>query len=476
MQKKFFTILFFTVLLLPFLFMNHERDFASDLDNRYLTKLNITRDIDELTKNISSYFQDRVGFRKESAQIFSLLNDKLFHTISTPLYEYGKDDYIFATNQGLSFDEKYMESFVRFLEKMDQYTQNRNIDFYFMLNPTKTRIYQDFLDNGRIVKFPKENYLIKNLNNRNIRFINTEIDLLNSQYPTFNKKYDPNHWNNYGALVATNQLLEAIQLEHPDVHPNDSSDYSVYSKIESFLPESVFRIDESVNYLIHKEYHSLEHVDIANELLVDPSFHYITYTLNKSAENSKRALVFRGSYYITDSMEDKFIAPAFSETLFIHNYANILNYEYYINVFQPDVVIFETVEYTLGEYFFSQYAMDNKDSDQAYSNNFVKIDDDSLIILDNDQVETESIKLTDSILIQSLNFHVDYDQDISYIVGYIDNSRIDFNLEKRDKLIYASSSILSSRINDSIITLHFYLNESQTFIEKKIKLIGGQYE
>lgn len=472
MQKKLFTLLFFTVLLLPFLFMNHERDFASDLDNRYLTKLNITRDIDELTKNISSYFQDRVGFRKESAQMFSLLNDKLFHTISTPLYEYGKDDYIFATNQGLSFDENYMESFVRFLEKMDQYTQNRNIDFYFMLNPTKTRIYQDFLDNGRIVKFPKENYLIKNLNNRNIRFINTEIDLLNSQYPTFNKKYDPNHWNNYGALVATNQLLEAIQLEHPDVHPNDSSDYSVYSKIESFLPESVFRIDESVNYLIHKEYHSLEHVDLANELLVDPSFHYITYTLNKSAQNSKRALVFRGSYYITDSMEDKFISPAFIETLFVHNYANILNYEYYMNVFQPDIVIFETVEYTLGEYFFSEYAMNQKilekNTTSALDSSKTNV---NLSIFDNEDNEIESLILNNTNNIQVIEFFIEKNLDYDSVIGFIGEARLDFFIEDIGDRLRVYASILDTQINTNQLELYFMNQLESTHYIKKIDLI-----
>ena len=472
MQKKLFTLLFFTVLLLPFLFMNHERDFASDLDNRYLTKLNITRDIDELTKNISSYFQDRVGFRKESAQMFSLLNDKLFHTISTPLYEYGKDDYIFATNQGLSFDEKYMESFVRFLEKMDQYTQNRNIDFYFMLNPTKTRIYQDFLDNGRIVKFPKENYLIKNLNNRNIRFINTEIDLLNSQYPTFNKKYDPNHWNNYGALVATNQLLEAIQLEHPDVRPNDSTDYSVYSKIESFLPESVFRIDESVNYLIHNEYHSLKHVDLANELLVDPSFHYITYTLNESAQSSKRALVFRGSYYITDSMEDKFISPAFSETLFVHNYANILNYEYYINVFQPDIVIFETVEYTLGEYFFSEYAMNQKilekNTTSALDSSKTNV---NLSIFDNEDNEIESLILNNTNNIQVIEFFIEKNLDYDSVIGFIGEARLDFFIEDIGDRLRVYASILDTQINTNQLELYFMNQLESTHYIKKIDLI-----
>jgi hypothetical protein len=452
--------------------MNHERDFASDLDNRYLTKLNITRDIDELTKNISSYFQDRVGFRKESAQMFSLLNDKLFHTISTPLYEYGKDDYIFATNQGLSFDEKYMESFVRFLEKMDQYTQNRNIDFYFMLNPTKTRIYQDFLDNGRIVKFPKENYLIKNLNNRNIRFINTEIDLLNSQYPTFNKKYDPNHWNNYGALVATNQLLEAIQLEHPDVRPNDSTDYSIYSKIESFLPESVFRIDESVNYLIHNEYHSLKHVDLANELLVDPSFHYITYTLNESAQSSKRALVFRGSYYITDSMEDKFISPAFSETLFVHNYANILNYEYYINVFQPDIVIFETVEYTLGEYFFSEYAMNQKilekNTTSALDSSKTNV---NLSIFDNEDNEIESLILNNTNNIQVIEFFIEKNLDYDSVIGFIGEARLDFFIEDIGDRLRVYASILDTQINTNQLELYFMNQLESTHYIKKIGLI-----
>lgn len=466
MQKKLFSTILILILIIPLLFMNHKKSFASDLDNRYLTEISITKDIDKLTNNISLYIQDRIGFRHISAKIFSWINDKMFNYITNPLYEYGNDGYIFAKNQGTSIDKLYMKSFVDFLSKLDQYTKNRNINFYFMLNPTKTRIMIDYVKNERILDFPKENYLFNELANLPIKFINSEISLSNSPYPSFNKKYDPNHWNNFGAFVATNQLLDTIKIDYPSIELNNISDYSLSIINEEFLPESVFKINEDVNYLNLKSYYSINHISLDNEIEVDPNFHYVTYSINEKANNSVRALVFRGSYYITDSMEDKFISPAFSETLFVHNYSNILNYEYYINLFQPDIVIFETVEYTLEEYFFSQYAMDNKELEISSPLKLrIDLDKSSIDVLNNQLKKTDVLEITKLNHINKIEFYLNKETTYNKIIGYIGNSRLDFYIEDLGDHFRVYSFILDSLIDDDVMSINF-INEKNTVISK----------
>ena len=60
-------------------------------------------------------------------------------------------------------------------------------------------------------------------------------------------------------------------------------------------------------------------------------------------------LVFRGSYFLD---KEKFLVDSFSESVFIHSYYNIFDLDYYIDRYNPDIVLFESVEYaTINKYF-----------------------------------------------------------------------------------------------------------------------------
>ena len=43
----------------------------------------------------------------------------------------------------------------------------------------------------------------------------------------------------------------------------------------------------------------------------------------------------------------KFLLNSFDEYIQIHDYQNIINFKYYFDIFKPDIVVFETAEYTL---------------------------------------------------------------------------------------------------------------------------------
>ena len=75
--------------------------------------------------------------------------------------------------------------------------------------------------------------------------------------------------------------------------------------------------------------------------------------------------MFQGSYY-DSNQRSKFIIPNTSDYIAVHNYRNVEQYDYYTNIFQPDCVIFEVAEYTFKEYYFSQWAMQNKKTTDAF--------------------------------------------------------------------------------------------------------------
>ena len=69
-------------------------------------------------------------------------------------------------------------------------------------------------------------------------------------------------------------------------------------------------------------------------------------------------LSFEGSYLLTNDRTEKFIANHFSETIVVHDYQNVFNINYYLNIFKPDIVLFEMADYTFQEYYFAKYYME----------------------------------------------------------------------------------------------------------------------
>ena len=59
-----------------------------------------------------------------------------------------------------------------------------------------------------------------------------------------------------------------------------------------------------------------------------------------------------------NEMGYKFLENSLGEYIAVHDYQNVINFDYYYNIFQPDCVIFEVAEYTVNEDYFSQENME----------------------------------------------------------------------------------------------------------------------
>ncbi len=81
------------------------------------------------------------------------------------------------------------------------------------------------------------------------------------------------------------------------------------------------------------------------------------YINKKNLEiNKPKILIFQGSYM--NGMGYKFFQNSFGEYIFVHAYQNITQIDYFMNLFQPDCVVFETVEYTVSDGYYSLSAME----------------------------------------------------------------------------------------------------------------------
>lgn len=70
-----------------------------------------------------------------------------------------------------------------------------------------------------------------------------------------------------------------------------------------------------------------------------------------------RVLFFHGSYY---NPRVRFYNTSFQETYQVHNYQNLINFDYYFNLFKPECVIIEIAEYATTRGYFNIDRLKNK--------------------------------------------------------------------------------------------------------------------
>lgn len=365
-MKKFkvlFIAAFFIILILPVIFMTRGKDVTSTIDNRMLTNNPFSKDFvgtGDLTQDIDNYLSDRIGFRDKMILTYTVLNDVCFHEMVHPIYMYGKSGYIFGKAGENKVYSEYEVQFADFVKKTQVYCEERSIPFTFVFDPSKNSVMVDKLPRGYHYDNSWINDFMKDLDERKIDYVDN-LDLLKTRYKqgekVFNQKYNAGHWNDLGAFYGVNHIIDHFKDDFTVLETNQLSEYELVEEKRTTLPVSEFPIHEKdVIFEAKNEYKSLSKL-IYDEIELDEHYRWFGYYKNeqKIEKNAPRVLVFQGSYM--NGMGYKFFQNAFAEYIYVHAYQNVVQFDYYINLFQPDCVVFETAEYTLYDTYYSSIAM-----------------------------------------------------------------------------------------------------------------------
>lgn len=339
------------LLLIPVLKMNLKHEQISEITNRNLTELDFTEGLSN--ENIIEYVNDRIGLRDKSISSYTEINDTLFDKMVHPTYTYGKDGYVFFKLSEESVEVDFIDAFCMYLKQIQDYCEKRDVPFIYCINPSKTTVYNEFLPKGYKYanEFLKELY--NDLEKYDVNYI-SNVELLTEKAESeqvYNIKYDAGHWNDLGQFYGTNHLLSKVSEYYPEVRPHDFEEFDISTRVETSLPVSEFKINESVPSFVLKNQDDVK--DITNKykwVEIDPHYTFKAVFKNiKADEALPNVLFFHGSYY---NRSQEFYKSAFKETYAIHNYGNLLNFVYYFDAFKPDCVILETAEYsTYSKYF-----------------------------------------------------------------------------------------------------------------------------
>ena len=352
-------VLFIIFITIPVITMNTKHSQVSEIDNTSLMEFKDIGTKQSIPKDFETYISERIGFRTNMINTYLFANDAFFNTLLHPTYEYGKNGYVFFKMSKEELDKNYLNSFARYIKYMQTYCTSHDISFLYCINPDKTQVYAQYLPCGANLTFCRQKYLLSKLQDYNINYLDNTPLLINESEKTqvFDKKYDAGHWNETGALIGMSNILNELKKTYPDLRLNEDSDYTAADIIHEYLPLSYFRIDEpSVTYTRN----SPETIDITaddTDIELNDAYNDYSHYINPNHPDYPKILVFRGSYFLG---KEKFMNESFSESIFVHSYYNIFNMEYYIDRFDPDIVLFESVEYATINKYFPKKMLENK--------------------------------------------------------------------------------------------------------------------
>lgn len=484
-------ISFFTVILIPILFMNFKSNQVSYIDNRNLLEIEEVFSEGNIFENIKSYVDDRIGFRTKIVDLYSEVMDNLFHEITHPKYEYGNEDFIMSKAEENEFNPEFMSIYADFIKKFQDYCNERGIKFLYAVEPRKELIYPEYILEGYNYENKDIEYFVDLLKEKDVNFLNNVETLkeakeegveeaLNKLYLDgktldngtinysdtnsnllFDQKYDARHWNEAGAIIGISAILDRLNLLDTRVDKFNLSKYRAEEYINETLVASNFKINEKTNHFNLINDNSIYIEDLEDEIIRHESFRNFTHYKNPSNPDAPRILIFAGSYF---NDKEKFLTESFSELMKVHNYRNVIDYEYYINIFNPDIVLFESTEYTHFNFYFPDNDMKNKvhmKSLESFMNN-ENIKEEEIVT--SIKVNSEGQDLT--------NFSIEVESNEDFFAyAYINNRVLDCKVNEANNKNFVEFSIITSEIeNIENFDLYFVYEDGERYQKSEIYL------
>ena len=349
-MKKFlivFIVICVSVLAVPLVFMMF-RPTVESTDNRKMASFpNVTTAEGAVNTGFFSgfenWFNDHFAFRNELIYADARIQNDIFKVSNVENVISGKEGWLFYTstlkdylgNDRLSDREIY--NIAHNLSLAYDYIKDRNSNFVLTIPANKNTLYGEYMPYyySYVVDSTHNTDALKPLlEEKGIPY----ADLINSfknEAEILYMKTD-SHWNNKGAVLAYNTIMDTLGVSHDDYSGAESKErseetgdlsrmmYTFYGKKEG---NYIFNIEP--NYEYQGNFKSVEDGRIETK---------------GQGENGK-LLMFRDSFGNTLV---PLIANCFSEGFFTRE--NLYSLEKYIEEKKPDTVIFEKVERNLEEF------------------------------------------------------------------------------------------------------------------------------
>lgn len=268
---------------------------------------------------------------------------------------FGKDGWMFLGNDYMNVYDASLGVVPIWSSDVDRATENIatirdfcdsiGTDFYFVIAPNKATVYPEYLALTPNQSTRFKEYVIDSLKSRfNIETIDLEKLIVRekSETPLY-YKYD-SHWNNYGGLLATQEVVKHIADNH-SIDTISEDNFHIQKGTKTKEKDREYDLSIMLNLNVSDTYYEItpkKEVDIQDTIIKEwGKTPIVTYTVNKKSDNNLNAFFIRDSFF--SALHPIFMSSIHQASMFIFFDKDIMLEEIQRNG-KPDFIVCIVVE------------------------------------------------------------------------------------------------------------------------------------
>ncbi|PWT95041.1 MAG: hypothetical protein C5B53_12025 [Candidatus Melainabacteria bacterium] len=200
----------------------------------------IWANLSSITSSFEKYFNDRFAFRDRLIGARTLLDLKLFRVTGSTKVIFGKNGYFYYADNAnrrmiegtRPFTPKQLEAWKALLERRYNWCKEHGIDYYFVLAPTKSSIYPEYLPDPYQHSFRKTrtdtllDFLKQTQSPVHVVDLRPSVREAKGSLPLF--LLTDLHWNQLGSYYGYKSLIDSVRTLHPAIGaPTDLSEFDL---------------------------------------------------------------------------------------------------------------------------------------------------------------------------------------------------------------------------------------------------------
>lgn len=234
---------------------------TSSFENRNLAKFPnlVETKYTLLPESINNFFNDHFALRNALLKWKTFI-DTNYLQISSNLYMVqGKKGYYFLNpirpkdpNPNLNyktlfFQEAELKTIKKVLEEEYSWHKQRNIAYMFVIVPDKEAVYSEYFPypNSIITNYKLDQLVSYLEQHSTFRILDLRTVLINAkkQYPNLTLYYKgDSHWNQFGSLIAYQEIIRQLQFSKPDVYVPELSDFEILNQNNEVIAGDITRM------------------------------------------------------------------------------------------------------------------------------------------------------------------------------------------------------------------------------------------
>lgn len=346
---------FVASLFLPLLLMN-KRD-ISDIEKRKLATFPEWKwerqTIAKFPSKFEEFFNDRVGFRDQLSQIYSLYG-LILQSSSSPKVLIGENNWLFYINpdHGNSLEDyrkndpftpNELNIWKTSLESKYIWLKQQGIKYIFVIPPDKHSIYDEYmpLRINRVGKQTRLEQLLEYMRDSEVPIIDLRSSLLTAKSKGILYYKNDTHWNSFGAAIAQYEIIKYIQKYYPNLNPIDyPAQYFYWSEITGGDITDMLNISAQMKDTSPRLWKPL--FSCNNKVIEEKKEDISRSTFSTEChKDAPKALIFGDSFF---TALQPYISQYFSKALYVWMQPDFNQLKQYVKAYHPDIVIEERVE------------------------------------------------------------------------------------------------------------------------------------